>query len=277
MPNVPTAARSVEAAIARQVIPLGRGDVLSRCGRRDVVVEKRGTVHALREVRRSAAARPSVIVAWCLALCVLASCASASTAARNTADPAPSAPVAGDAEAPEDYTRLVAQHHAIYSALEDAVAHNTDATIAPFLDPALVRLPALERDLDYLAGRAWADRYPRLAATDVYVAHIRHVCSASPIALLAHHYIRYLGDLSGGQVIGRVLRRTYGFIDHRGTEFYYFPDLASPKAFKDRYRDRLDALPWDDARGSELIREVNAAYELNRAVFEALAPVVDDD
>lgn len=173
----------------------------------------------------------------------------------------------------DDYTSLVAQHHAIYRALEAAVAATTDTDLAAFCEPALERVPALERDLEFLAGDDWASRYHSLDATEAYVAHLRDVCTASPVALLAHHYTRYLGDLSGGQVIGRVLRRTYGFSDHRGTEFYYFPDLTSPKAFKDRYREQLDELMWTAAQRDELIREVNAAYELNTAVFEALTEV----
>ncbi len=171
----------------------------------------------------------------------------------------------------EGYTRLVAQQHAIYSALEAAVAANTDAALAPFLDPALNRLAALERDLEHLAGEDWAREYPRLPATRAYVDRIDVFCTTSSVALLAHHYIRYLGDLSGGQVIGRILRRTYGFGDDRGTEFYSFPEIASPKRFKDRYREQLDALDWNDDQRTAMLDEVNTTYRLNTDVFEALA------
>lgn len=176
-------------------------------------------------------------------------------------------PVAG-------YIRLAAQHHAVYGALEAAVEASVEPALAPLLDPALNRLDALQRDLDFLAGPGWADDYPTLSATERYVAHIVDRCTASPVALLAHHYIRYLGDLSGGQVIGRILRRTYGLSDDRGTEFYSFPRISSPKQFKEHYRDHLDALDWTEDQRAVMIAEVNTAYQLNTAVFEALAQAV---
>lgn len=171
----------------------------------------------------------------------------------------------------DEYARLAAQHHAIYSALELAVAANEDPAVAPFLDPALIRVPAIEADLAHLAGADWRKRVgPLEPATEAYVEHLRRVCFTSPAGLLAHHYVRYLGDLSGGQVIGRVLKRIYGLPDERGTAFYRFTEIDSPKAFKDRYRQLLDTLPWDEATRGRLIDEVNVAFRLNAAMFDEL-------
>lgn len=169
-----------------------------------------------------------------------------------------------------EYARLAAQHHPIYSVLELAVAGNDDPAIAAFLDPALNRVPAIEADLAYLVGADWADRITPLRSTADYVDHLRRVCFTSPVALLAHHYVRYLGDLSGGQLIGRVLKRIYELPDERGTAFYRFAEIDSPKAFKDRYRALLDALPWADDARAHLIDEVNAAFRLNAAIFDEL-------
>lgn len=177
----------------------------------------------------------------------------------------------------EGYIRLVAQHHEIYRVLETAVAANTDPDLEPFLDPALNRHRVLTRDLVFLAGEQWRERFPILPGTAAYAEHIRRRSAQSSAALLAHHYIRYLGDLSGGQVIGRVLRRIYGFDSERGIEFYAFTDIDSPKRFKDDYRDRLDALGWDAATVDTVVDEVNTAYELNTAVFNNLARVGAED
>lgn len=171
----------------------------------------------------------------------------------------------------DGYAALVAQHHAIYTALEHAVDVNVDPDVAPFLDRALDRLPALARDLDFLGGRVDEQRLRPLPATERYAEHLRSAATTSPVVLLAHHYVRYLGDLSGGQMIRRSVARTYGFDDERGTEFYRFPLIASPKAFKDAYRARLDALDWSPERRDELVAEVEHAYRLNTAVFDDLA------
>ena len=62
--------------------------------------------------------------------------------------------------------------------------------------------------------------------------------------LVAHHYTRYLGDLSGGQAIGRILDREFE-LGGRGISFYAFPEIPKPKPYKDAYRARLDALGTD--------------------------------
>lgn len=172
-----------------------------------------------------------------------------------------------------EYVRLAVQHHAIYAVLEEAVAANADTSIAGLLAPELARLATLEADLAFLAGPDWAEDAEILSSTSAYCAHLREVCFGSSVGLVAHHYVRYLGDLSGGQIIGRVLQRVYQFADERGTEFYRFPAVGSPKAFKDRYRALLDGLGWTGATRSLMIDEVTAAYRLNADMFYELAPL----
>ena len=86
---------------------------------------------------------------------------------------------------------------------------------------------------------------------------------------IAHHYTRYLGDLSGGQFIGRVMARRFGF-ETNGIGFYVFDEIADPGAFKDVYREQLDAVPWDDAEKACVIDEVLVAYDFNTELFEEL-------
>jgi heme oxygenase len=87
---------------------------------------------------------------------------------------------------------------------------------------------------------------------------------------VAHHYTRYLGDLSGGQAIRRIMQRHFGF-ETNGVGFYLFDQIASPKAFKDTYREQLDAVDWDAAERERVIDEVLAAYRLNTELFDDLA------
>lgn len=172
-----------------------------------------------------------------------------------------------------EYVRLAVQHHAIYTVLEEAVAANSDAALGGLLVPELTRLAALEADLTFLAGPDWVDGAEILTATSAYCDHLREACYGSSVGLVAHHYVRYLGDLSGGQIIGRVLQRVYGFTDERGTAFYRFAAIGSPKAFKDRYRSELDGLGWAGATRARMIDEVTAAYRLNADMFYELAPL----
>ena len=91
--------------------------------------------------------------------------------------------------------------------------------------------------------------------------------------LVAHHYTRYLGDLSGGQSVGRALHRAFD-LNGAGLAFYDFP-IAKPKPYKDAYRARLDALDLRPADVDRVVEEVKVAFRLNQAVFDELGRDLD--
>ncbi len=172
----------------------------------------------------------------------------------------------------EDYIALVAQHYFIYEALEAAAERFVDdATAAPFISPQLTRLPALEIDLEHLVGSDWRETISPVPATQRYVDRINEVADEGWAGgFIAHHYTRYLGDLSGGQAISRIMQREFGF-ETNGVAFYLFEGIASPKEFKDTYRTQLDSVEWDDAERERVIDEVLLAYRFNTELFVDLA------
>lgn len=171
----------------------------------------------------------------------------------------------------DDYIALVAQHWFMYEALERAAeVMRTDPIAAPFVSDKLTRLPALEADLAFLLGPDWRERIAPLPSTQRYVDRINEVCSTWAGGFVAHHYTRYLGDLSGGQFIGKLMARQFGF-ETNGIGFYIFADIADPRAFKDIYREQLDAAPWDAEERERVIDEVLRAYQFNTDVFVDLA------
>ncbi|WP_394279531.1 heme oxygenase (biliverdin-producing) [Microbacterium sp.] len=171
----------------------------------------------------------------------------------------------------EDYTALVAQHRFIYEALEQAAATMAgDPVASAFISDKLTRLPALDADLEFLIGADWRERIAPLPTTERYVARIREVGATWPGGFVAHHYTRYLGDLSGGLFIGRLMARQFGF-ETKGVAFYTFEEIADPAAFKEDYRRRLDAVPWDAAERERVIDEVLRAYQYNTDLFIDLA------
>lgn len=171
----------------------------------------------------------------------------------------------------DDYTALVAQHWFIYEALEDAASRMAaDPVAAMFISAKLTRLPALEADLEFLIGPDWRERIAPLPTTRRYVARIREVGASWPGGFVAHHYTRYLGDLSGGLFIGKLMARRFGF-ETNGIGFYLFAEIGDPAAFKEHYRAQLDAAPWDAAEQQRVIDEVLAAYQFNTDLFTDLA------
>lgn len=171
----------------------------------------------------------------------------------------------------DDYIALVAQHWFIYAALEGAAERmRRDPVASCFISDKLTRLPALEIDLEYLLGPDWREQITPLPTTHRYVDRIQRVGATWAGGFVAHHYTRYLGDLSGGLFIGRLMQRRFGF-DTNGIGFYLFDDIADPKQFKEFYREQLDAAPWDDAEKERVIDEVLLAYRFNTELFEDLA------
>lgn len=172
----------------------------------------------------------------------------------------------------DDYVALVAQHYFIYAALEAAAAAMADDAVASrFIAPQLTRLPALEADLSFLLGPNWLSQIAPLPTTTQYVARITEIAADRwSGGFVAHHYTRYLGDLSGGQIIRTLMQRQFGF-ETNGVGFYLFDAIANPKEFKETYRDQLDAVDWSDEERERVIDEVVLAYSYNTELFNDLA------
>ncbi|MEO3856999.1 biliverdin-producing heme oxygenase [Acrocarpospora sp. B8E8] len=166
----------------------------------------------------------------------------------------------------EAYGEMVAQHYFAYLALDGASKALAGHPVAgAFVFPELYREQALIRDLTTIFGPGWADRIQPSKPTRTLVARIDQVADW-PGGYIAHHYTRYLGDLSGGQFIRMELQKIYGYERGGGVDFYYF-DIGSLPRFKDEYRRRLDALDLDEAERQRIIRETKLAYQLNTEVL----------
>jgi heme oxygenase len=159
------------------------------------------------------------------------------------------------------YAHFLGLLRRVYEALETTASGLTsDPLASAVIDPAIERLAAIDADLDHW-GRVDADS----PATDAYVARIRDSASWGGL-FVAHHYTRYLGDLSGGQAIGRILSREFD-LDGAGVAFYSFDAVPKPKLYKDAYRARLDALPLDEQERGRVLDEVKTVFSLNGGVF----------
>ncbi|NLA35124.1 MAG: biliverdin-producing heme oxygenase [Actinobacteria bacterium] len=165
------------------------------------------------------------------------------------------------------YSVLKEQLWFVYNEIEEAANRFADDSAAqPFASvdwmSKLRRLPSLERDLDFM-NPGWRGTIEPTPETQAYVARLREKASDWAPGWVAHHYTRYMGDLSGGQMIARLAWKLYDISPERGAEFYHFADIESPKAFREDYRDALDALPLDEEERLAMVAEVKAAYRLN--------------
>lgn len=167
----------------------------------------------------------------------------------------------------DTYARLLRNLHAVYEALEQALdRHASSPFAAPFQVVGLPRRAALAADAECFGGHAWR-LLPLEGATRQLVERIH---AGDPMTIATHAYVRYLGDVSGGQALRGVVRRMFALPDDRGTAFYAFPLLDDLQAFKEQVRRDLDALPVGDG-GDAMVEEAIASFQLHERLFEQLA------
>ncbi|KAH8113499.1 heme oxygenase-like protein [Phellopilus nigrolimitatus] len=195
----------------------------------------------------------------------------------------------------DEYIRFLMMLFHVYNNLEVALEkHSAHPTLASTYNPTLLsRAPSLSSDISFLLGvpeSSWEDhpvhKYLQSnppAPFSAYISRIQHLANEAedPSPLLAHAYVRYLGDLSGGQVIRRRIAKAYGIErdDGRGTQFYDFRQLGKDKPanmgdmrkIKVWFRDMMNQGAGDDAsRKQTIAEEAVKVFELNEGLFKIL-------
>uniref|UniRef100_A0A3Q2QJC7 Heme oxygenase n=1 Tax=Fundulus heteroclitus TaxID=8078 RepID=A0A3Q2QJC7_FUNHE len=170
------------------------------------------------------------------------------------------------------YKVLLCSLYEIYKALEEELDRNSShPAVAPIYFPQeLARLESLERDLEYFFGPDWKKRVIVPAATHTYEQRLRKIGQENPELLVAHAYTRYLGDLSGGQVLGKITQKSLGLSSKEGLSFFSFPGVSSPNRFKQLYRSRMNSVELTEGEKAAMLEEAIAAFELNIQVFDDL-------
>jgi heme oxygenase len=153
---------------------------------------------------------------------------------------------------------------------EEVERHRDHPVVAKIYFPELNRKQSLEKDLAYYYGPQWRDVVAPSVAGQAYVERIREISATAPELLISHSYTRYIGDLSGGQILKGIAVTAMNLSDGVGTDFYEFPGISDEKAFKNNYRQSLDSLDLDDATCDRIVEEANAAFGMNMKLFMEL-------
>ncbi len=183
------------------------------------------------------------------------------------------------------YRAYLVALHTLYTALETGLErHREHPVVGPLALPHLYRAPAIAADLQTLDAqpieRASSNHAPSnqppieaVPAALALAAHLRELADHDPALLVAHAYTRYLGDLSGGQILRGAAARILGVPDDGpGLAFYDFPQVPDLTACKVDLRARLDALPLAPAEVNAIVAEARDAFARNAAVFAELLP-----
>ncbi|MBW4693960.1 MAG: heme oxygenase (biliverdin-producing) [Lyngbya sp. HA4199-MV5] len=169
------------------------------------------------------------------------------------------------------YRKLVSNLYFVYSAMEEEMdQHQHHPILSKIYFPELNRKAALEKDLYYYYGSNWREQITPSPAAEAYVQRIHEISKTDPELLVAHSYTRYLGDLSGGQILKGIAQRGMNLTDGNGTAFYEFNNIPDEKQFKATYRQAMNDLPIDDATADRIVDEANAAFGMNMKLFQEL-------
>ena len=171
----------------------------------------------------------------------------------------------------ENYRTLIKDFYFVYSAIEEEMERLEDNEyIAPINFKELKRVEQLKMDVRYYYGPNWRGIIQPSESAIQYVERIHEVAEDNPKLLIGHHYTRYLGDLSGGQILKGIAEKALNLREGEGLKFYEF-DIDDKKAYKDTYRSALNTIPLDQGQIDAIIAEANYAFKLNMDLFDELS------
>lgn len=167
------------------------------------------------------------------------------------------------------YALLLKQYEVIYDALEQKSREfAADPIFVPFHNAGLFRYDRILADLRELGGGA----PPVTRSAEAYAAHLSGL--TQPEQVIAHHYTRYLGDLSGGQAIGALMGRHYG-LPASALTIWDFTEIGKTKPYKDDYRLRLNEIASTGGDEQIVIDETMTAFKLNGELLAELTATTE--
>ncbi|MBC7699819.1 biliverdin-producing heme oxygenase [Aquabacterium sp.] len=169
------------------------------------------------------------------------------------------------------YVALLSNLLMIYSALEPALDRNAaHPVLSRIAHPAIRRAAALRADLSALKGGDWRESDAIVSATVAYAKRIEAIDLACPQLLLAHAYVRYLGDLSGGQVLKRVVSSNPMLKTPVPVAFYDFGDATTTASLAKTFRTGLASVVLSPLDEDAVVAEAKLAFELHITLFNEL-------
>lgn len=170
------------------------------------------------------------------------------------------------------YCALLRNLYEIYVALEAALSrHALHPLIAPVFSPPLFRANVLAADLFDLHGEGWMVELEVARSTLIYVERLSEIESMSPELLVAHAYVRYLGDLSGGQLLKLAVQQNHALSPQHSARFFDFGSAQEIVKMTHEFRTGLDAIASDGGSDCKIVAEAQLAFALHARLFEELA------
>jgi heme oxygenase len=169
------------------------------------------------------------------------------------------------------YCLMLRNLHPIYQSLESvAQGLAVPPALAPLFADELLRLPALEADLAFLHGQHWRHELAVLPAAEAYGRHLDALAPAQQSLLAAHAYVRYLGDLAGGQQLRGIVARSLQLPGADGTAFYAFGAPDDVQRLTQAFRSGLNRCAGSQAEAAAIVAEAQRAFRMHHRLFTEL-------
>jgi heme oxygenase len=144
----------------------------------------------------------------------------------------------------------------IYNSLESELSFRKSNLITSFYDKRLNRKDRVYDNIALLKSDEKIND-ELLKEVNFYAYQIQ---KSSDIQLIANQYIRYMGDMAGGQAIKSIMKRSYNFADEE-LSFYDFDIEEGIKKYRDSYKDKINRLIATEEDQNEFVSSVLDAYE----------------
>ncbi len=161
------------------------------------------------------------------------------------------------------YVRYLRNLAEVYRALEQPAS-------VVSLGSALHRYPSIARDLTALVGSHWKTTLPVLPAAGQYCDRIISLVQNNSKPLLAHYYVRYLGDLYGGQIIRRRLQNNLG-LDVCQLTWLEFDQALSLQQHRQALREVMNGCELSSLQTREVVEEALVAFRYNIELSKEVA------
>ena len=173
----------------------------------------------------------------------------------------------------DSYALLLRNLLPAYLALEHGLERHRDTPgVRRFARPETYRAASVVADLRALAGPRWESSLALLPEGVRYGECVGEAAEGDGARLIAHAYTRYLGDLSGGQIMQKLLVKSLALTPEM-LSFYRFAQIEDIAAFKAVYHADLDAAGQEIDSPGRVPAEGALAFRLNMAVSDAIAAI----
>ncbi|MED7788038.1 biliverdin-producing heme oxygenase [Francisella sp. 19X1-34] len=166
-----------------------------------------------------------------------------------------------------DYCRYLCELYHIYFTLEQQLEKfKNDYRLGVFSNKLLYRSKSILVDLDSFG----------ISCSNIsdsckeYASAIKNSSDENSITLLSHAYVRYFGDLNGGMIISKILKKNYK-LNQTNLNFYDFSCLISQVSDPTKkMKQSLDALNFKEEEINIILNTAKEAFKYNIKLLEEL-------